>query len=72
MKHCTISEAKAKLNSLISSREHVGLTIHGKVKAVIVPYEEYITMYRSLREKEDNEAIAKAEEHFRSQKNAES
>lgn len=63
--NCTVSEAKKKLNSLVNSDHHTTITRNGKPVAAIVPYDEYIKMFRLMRENEDNESIAKAEAFFK-------
>ena len=53
----SISEAKSKLNGLISIDEATVITKNGDPKAAIIPYEMYIKMVRLQREMEDNEMI---------------
>jgi|APSaa5957512622_1039677.scaffolds.fasta_scaffold534385_1 prevent-host-death family protein len=66
----SISEAKSKLNSLISIDEATVITKNGDPKAAIVPYEIYIKMVRLQRKIEDEEIIQKAEDYFSGRRKA--
>ncbi len=60
----SISDAKAKLNQLVTSSEATVITKNGDPKAAIIPYETYKRMLRNQREIEDIESIKRAEEFF--------
>jgi prevent-host-death family protein len=60
----SVSEAKIKLNKLVSSTRSTVITKNGIPKAVIVSYKLYKEFVRSKRAAEDNLAIKKAEEYF--------
>ncbi len=66
----SISEAKSKLNSLISSVETSVITKNGVPKAAIIPYDMYVSMLRKQREEEDLKAIRIAEEYFAGKRKA--
>jgi prevent-host-death family protein len=60
-----ISEAKAKLNKLATSGETTLLSVNGKDVAYIVPYDEYIEMYRARHNARCDKIIKEADEHFK-------
>jgi len=68
--YVTVSDAKTRLNELISSEEPSVITKHGKPKAAIIPYDTYIKWVRAESEKEDNEAIRLSEEYFAGKRTA--
>ncbi len=66
----SISQAKIRLNNLVSSIETSIITKNGAPKAVIMPYKAYRAMLRLQRAEDDKIAIQKAEEHFSGKRKA--